>query len=155
LFSVQPCAAAAVQESSVDYQPATVSATRQPRTSSGGELVTIPGSSFVLDPNITNPKIVVVSGSATSTYVLAYLNVSGGAGGGITVFPEANGSAPAFVTVPVQNPPQNITVENVYFPAGGTGPSPAGPVCSTGAGINEFSETLKRPRTKSARSNGP
>ncbi len=148
-FSIQPCAAAKVSVSSVYYQPAEGSATRQPRTGSGGELVTMPGSSFTPDPNITGPTVPVQTNvnpniviGATS-YALAYINVSGGAGGGITVFPDANGGTPDFVTVPVQNPPQNIYVENVYFPVGGPGkPCPPNEVCSTGASIDEFSETL-------------
>jgi hypothetical protein len=144
LFSVQPCAAASVQVSSVYYQPPTGSATRQPRTGSVAQLVTVPGSSFTPNPNITeatvsvptNPNPNISIGSAT--YALAYVNISGGAGGGITVFPGANTD---FVTVPVQSPAQNIVVENVYFPVGG-GPCPPNTVCNTGADIDEYSETL-------------
>jgi hypothetical protein len=144
LLSVRPCAAASVLESSVYYQPPTASATRQPRTNSAGQLVTVSGSQLTLNPNITtatvsvptNPNPNIPIGSAT--YALAYVNVSGGAGGGITVFP---GATVYGVTVPVQSPAQNIVVENVYFPTGGGGPCAPNTVCGT-AYIDEFSETL-------------
>jgi len=162
LFSIQPCGAAEVLVCSVYYQPATGSGTRQPRTGSGGQLVTIPGYSFgfsfVPGPGITpppvpvatnpNPKIVfgpyIVLGAppTTITYALAYVNVSGGAGGAITVFPGANGNMLPYVNVPVQNPPQNINVENVYFPVVEGPPCKPDTVCSTSADIDEFSETL-------------
>jgi hypothetical protein len=144
-FSVRPCAAASVAEYSVYYKPPTGSATRQPRTGTAGQLVTVPGSQLTLNPNITtdtvsvptNPNPNIVIGS--TTYVLAYVNISGGAGGGITVFPGANVFG---VTVPVPSPAQNIVVESVYFPTGGGGGScPKNTVCSTGADIDEFSET--------------
>jgi len=143
LFSAGPCAAASVVEYSVYYKPPSASATRQPRTGSAAQLVTVSGSQFTLNPNITettvsvptNPNPNISIGSAT--YALAFVNVSGGAGGGVTVFPGANTD---FVTVPVQSPAQNIVVENVYFPGGGGG-CPPNTVCSTGADIDEFSET--------------
>jgi hypothetical protein len=70
---------------------------------------------------------------------LAYVNIYGGAGGGITVFPGAN---VYFVMVPVQSSAQNIAVQYVYFPAGGGSRCAPNTVCGTGADIDEFSETL-------------
>lgn len=145
LFSVGPCAAASVVEYSVYYQPPTASATRQPRTGSAGQLAMVSGSELTLNPNITtatvsvptNPNPNIPIGSTTNA--LAYVNVSGGAGGGVTVFP---GATVYGVTVPVQSPAQNIVVENVYCPAGGGTICPPNTVCSTDAYIDEFSETL-------------
>jgi len=152
LFSIQPCAAAAVQVSSVYYQPGTSSATRQPRSAMGGKFVTIPGTSYSPDPDLVPPlvnvstapqqKLEITSGTppTTATYALAFVNVSGGADGGISVFPDTNGTMPTFIQVPVQTPPQDINVVNVYFPVGGSS-CPPNKVCNTAASIDEFRET--------------
>lgn len=148
LFS-EPCSAAKLVETSVYYQPPTSSGTRQPRTGSGGKFITVPGLPLTLNPNISNTQIAPTNAAqklgpiSGITYTLVYINVSGGAGGSITVFPDANGDTPASVTVHVQNPPQDITVENVYLPTGGP-PCPPNTVCGTSAAavIDEFSEDL-------------
>ncbi len=151
-YAAQPSAAASVEESSVFYQAGTAGATRQPRSSGAGQLVTIPGSVFTPAQNISGPSVpvstapaqtvVVGAPPATTTYGLVYVSITGGAGGGITVFPDANGNTPFSVDVPLDSPPQNIFVQNVYFPIGGPGgPCPPNQTCSTAADIDEGNET--------------
>jgi hypothetical protein len=143
LCSAQPTIAASVEVFSVYFQPPATGSTRQPRFGTTGQLATIPGSQYTPDPTVTgssvevttNPvrTIVLGTGPTQTTLTLVYVSITGGAGGGITVFPDAGGDMPDFVTVPLQTPPQNISVENVYFPSGGQGGG-------SGAGIDEFSE---------------
>ncbi len=145
LCALAPSLAATMSEVSVYFQPATGPTGRQPRTGSGGQLVTIPNSSFPLGGPLsgsstsapTNPKpSTTVDGS---NYSLAFISITGGAAGGITVFPGADTYS---VPVPLQDPPQDILVQNVYFLSGPTWPCPAGTVCPSIADIDEFSETL-------------
>jgi hypothetical protein len=145
LCAIPPAVAATMSEVSVFYQPPTSSAGRQPRTGSGGQLVTVPNSSFPLGGPLSGPSTSAPTNAeptisvGTTTYNLAFISISGGAAGGITVFPGANIFS---VAVPLQDPPQNILVENVYFPTGVGPPCPPNTVCGSGASIDEFSETL-------------
>ncbi|MGA2293396.1 hypothetical protein [Bradyrhizobium sp.] len=146
LYAIPPTVAATMTEVSVFYQPPTSSAGRQPRTGSGGQLVTVPNSGFPLGGPLSGPSTSAPTNAeptisvGTTTYNLAFISISGGAAGGITVFPGANIFS---VAVPLQDPPQNILVENVYFPVSGSGPPcPPNTVCGSGANIDEFSETL-------------
>jgi hypothetical protein len=158
LVAIQQCAAqtVSVHEVGVYYRPAAAGATRQPRSSLGGEFVVIPGLTYSYPTPInngTNPPSVLVTtnpqtpysfippGAAASlTVSLAYINILGGAGGGIALFAGPDGSYQSNLTVPVQDSDQIITVEYLYFPPGG-GSCPTGTVCSTGAAIDEISET--------------
>lgn len=153
LFAV-PSAMAQVVDTAVYYQPGASGATRIPRSvGSGGHLVTLYGPTSVVPqttagetlPVFTAPSSTVVVPAMGATpqrsYALVYVNVSGGADGGISIFPDALGNFPPTVPVTVSTPAQPIAVQFVYFPVGGSGSCPANTVCSSGAYIDEFSET--------------
>ena len=122
------------------------------RGANGSELQPIPATCFSGGEINQNPQpvstdfaltLTLPTGSATgpTTYTLAYLNITGGAAGSITVFPPnpaiPNSVSVPYVTVPIPLPAQNINVELVYFPGGGGG----GP---TNAFFDEYDATNGR-----------
>ena len=158
LLAVQPCAAQPCGSATppcliydyVYYQPGTGTRYPPPRSSNSGRFLRFYSDPFgsvnanqTYQPS-TNPKSPYPVGG--STYSLAYVNVSGGQEGGITVFPDTHGdfNIPGQVSVTVQTgtpgtPPPNIVVLYVYFPVGGR-PCPPNQKCATGASIDEFDE---------------
>ena len=124
-FSVQLAVAATATQTVVYYQPSSGVGARQPRTNTGGTFVSFPGLGGVLNSNLTPGDVVGVSPGTMNPnlmignqpYALAFVNISGGANGAVTVFPPLSDNP--WVSVTAQSPPQNIVVELVYFPAGG------------------------------------
>jgi hypothetical protein len=100
---------------------------------------------------LTPGAIVPVPTGAPSTwtvgsikYGLAYVNVTGGAGGGISIFPDANGNFPQAVNVPLpasSNPRINIDAYYFLISSGGPGGPGCHVNCPSGASIGEFSDT--------------
>jgi hypothetical protein len=146
VFPAQPRASAQETLTLWHYQPGT-GGTRQPRTGTGGHFATLAGPTVVggaLTPGATIP----VQTSMPSTYPsatpglhygLAYISITGGAEGGISVFPDAGGTLPLTVNVTLPTTPNpQIAVNVYYFPEGG-GPCPPGAVCGN-AYIDEFGE---------------
>jgi len=128
------------------YQPGT-GGTRQPRTGTGGNFVTFGGPTMVggaLIPGATIPVQTSMQSKYPSAnpaiyYVLAFVSITGGAEGGISVFPDAGGTLPLTVSVTLPNTPNpQIAVNAYYFPEGGS--CPPGAVCGD-AYIDEFGET--------------
>lgn len=132
------------------YQPASAGATRQPRTGNSAHFVAFdgpvsvggaftPGANNNVETGVTNTW---VNNGVTPpiTYTVAFVSITGGAGGDITVFPDSGGNLPLTVSVPIPNTanPQ-VAVNAYYFPSGGA-PCPANIVCGTGADIDQFSE---------------
>jgi hypothetical protein len=128
-------------ERSSFYQAGDGTHTRQPRYMGAGSLESLTADQFIgsLDAKQAGKAISVQVGplhqqigSPPTDYILVYTNILGGAGGTTTVFPD--GMGPFFVPVTLQNPIQDIMIQNVYFPSGiGNGPS-------TTAYIDEFNE---------------
>ena len=58
-------------------------------------------------------------------YALAYVNITGGAGGGISVFPNSMGSMPLSVPVLLPSTPTPRIYVNATVPSGGGRPCPA------------------------------
>lgn len=131
------------------YVPGTAPATRQPRTAGSAHFALLeppltlsggftPGTNASIftqfcDPWCgTNPNPPVV-------YRLAFVSISGGAGGDITVFPAP--TLPPTVPVPIPTTGTPFIAVNVYyFPTGGGGACPPTEVCPTGAFIDEIGE---------------
>ncbi|HME57639.1 MAG TPA: hypothetical protein VKF63_04830 [Terracidiphilus sp.] len=130
------------------YQPGT-SGTRQPRTGSGGLFVIFSGPSVVggaLTPGATIPVQTTMpspypSPNPAIQYVLAYVSISGGANGDITVFPDSAGIMPLTENVTLPNTPNPKIAVNAYYTPEGGGPCPPGKVCGT-AYIDQFDEVL-------------
>ncbi len=137
------CAAQQETGNYLYYQASSGQQTRYPtRTSGSGTLAPLPppcpqtygpqpAGSFVVT---AAPQTCKIGGT---TYSLAYVSVTGSQTGSITVFPDGNGNIAS--PIPVKLGQANITVNYVYFPAGG-GPCPTNQMCPTGADIDEFSE---------------
>jgi len=133
------------------YQPGS-GGTRQPRTGTGPHFVTLAGPTTVGGALVSGSTVAVqtampttwtTSGMPPAQYALAYVSITGGAGGGISVFPNAQGNLPLTVNVTLPTTPNpQIGVNAYYFPVGA--PCPAGQTCGGGgsaAEIDEFSET--------------
>jgi hypothetical protein len=125
------------------YQPGASPATRYPtRSAAAGRIVPIPGMQPLPGGTfgIGSQAIPLAAPSAppVANYALAYVVVTGGAGGAVTVFPNASDSVPPSVPITVQSN-VNIVVDVVYFPAGGA--ACTAPPCPTAASVDEFSET--------------
>jgi hypothetical protein len=124
--------------------------TRQPRTGTSGRFVTLDGPATVGGPLVPGSTVAVqtsvpatwtTSSTPPATYGLAFISITGGAEGGISVFPDIHGILPLTVNVTLPNTPNPQLVVNVYyFPVGG--PCPAGMTCGGGSGaaIDEFGE---------------
>jgi hypothetical protein len=146
VFPVQPRASAQETLTFWNYQPGT-GGTRQPRTGTSGHFVKLAGPTTVGGPLVPGSTIAVQtsmpstypSASPLLHYGLAYISITGGAEGGISVFPDASGTLPLTVNVTLPNTPNpQIAVNVYYFPEGG-GPCPPGMVCGTEY-IDEFGE---------------
>jgi hypothetical protein len=158
LLAVEPCAAQTLQYSHVHYQSPSPS-TRYP-TRSSSSLVPIaqltpqpdplaPGVYPALPINPITPCYVAsststtcssTSSSTTTTYYLAYISVTGGQGGAITVFPDSSGSFTTTPYLPVTvQAGAHIVVQYVYWSGGGS--CPTGQQCPTAAAIDEFDES--------------
>jgi len=146
IFPLMPRASAQETLSYWYYQPGS-GGTRQPRTGTSGHFVRIAGPTTVggaLAPNST----VAVQTSMPSSYpsptpglhyALAYISITGGIEGGMSVFPDAGGTLPLTVNVTLPGTPNpQIAVNVYYFPVGG-GPCPPGQVCGA-AYIDEFGD---------------
>jgi hypothetical protein len=145
-FPELPCASAQETLNFLRYVPGT-GGTRQPRTSNGGQFMKF-ASSQVGIPNTPGATISVQTSFQTpypSTtqgiqYVLSYVNILGGANGGINVNPDANGIMPQTTNVTLQNTSDPTLIVNAYYyPEGGT--CPPGQVCGT-AYIDQFDDVL-------------
>jgi len=149
VFPVTPRASAQETLTYWYYQPGT-GGTRIPRTGTSGHFVTLAGPTVVggtLTPGATIPVQTSFPSTWTSStnpasqYALAFVSINGGAEGGISIFPESNGTLPLTVNVilPNTSKPQ-IIVDVYYFPVGG--PCPTGESCGGGSGaaIDEFGE---------------
>ena len=123
------------------YRPPAVGATRIPRTSNGGALVTL---NSVNAGGITGtPHQVTLSASPTMTinnlpYVLVSATVSGGLQGVAQAYPDSTGTLPTYVAVWVGN--ADIIVTYVYLPAGGPGRCAAPPCVGSSAVLDEASD---------------
>jgi hypothetical protein len=151
VFPDQPRAAAQETLTYWYYQPGT-GGTRIPRTGTSGHFVTLAGPTTVggaLSPGATIPVQTSFPSTWTNTsttpasqYALAFVSISGGAEGGITIFP-GYGQLTVNVTLPSTSKPQ-IIVDVYYFPVGGGGctptPSQPCPPGSTEAVIDEWGE---------------
>jgi hypothetical protein len=131
------------------YQPASAGATRQPRTGNcahfvnfdgpapvGGPLT--PGANNNIETGVTN-SWVNNSVNPPVTYTVAFVSISGGAAGDITVFPDSGGNLPLTTPVPIPTGSTMAAVNAYYFPSGGA-PCPPNTVCGTGADIDQFGE---------------
>ena len=150
VFPDQPRASAQETLTYWYYHPGS-GGTRQPRTGTSGRFVTLAGPATVGGPLVPGSTVAVQTSmpstwinSSTmppSQYALAFVSITGGAGGGISVFPDSHGILPLTVNVTLPNTanPQ-IAVNVYYFPVGGGGPCPPGTMCGSGADIDEFGE---------------
>jgi hypothetical protein len=152
VFPEQPRAAAQETLTYFYYQPGT-GGTRIPRTGTSGHFVTLAGptevggaltSGATIPVQTSFPSTWTTSTTPPSQYALAFVNISGGKEGGISIFPESNGTLPLTVNVTLpSNANPKIDVNVYYFPAGGSGctPTPGHP-CPPGSGaaIDEFGE---------------
>jgi len=145
----QPRANAQVTLTYWGYQAGAASATRQPRTSTGGQFADIFGPATTSCGTTFSGKTANVGmGCVSSTwgptpslplqYVLAYVSISGGAGGDITVFLNAQGKLPASVPVPLASTTNPVIAVNAYYYP--TGSCSAGQSCTTAAVIDEYGE---------------
>ncbi|MGO9316473.1 MAG: hypothetical protein ACLPXT_12270 [Terracidiphilus sp.] len=150
VFPDQPRATAQETLTYFYYQPGT-GGTRQPRTGTSPHFVTLAGPTVVggtLTPGTTIPVQTSfpstwnTSTTPPSQYALAFVSISGGAEGGITIFPESNGTLPLTVNVILPNTPKpQIIVDVYYFPVGGPCTIPTGCVGGgSGAAIDEWGE---------------
>jgi hypothetical protein len=151
VFPAQPRANAQETLTYWHYQPVSGSVTRQPRTPTSAQFVpfngpfTAGGALVPGQPNNvftgvttqwpvpnTNPQII---------YNLAFVSISGGAYGDITVFPDSTGVVQAVTSVTLPNNPNpQVSVNAYYIPSGGAGCTP-GLLCGTAAIIDEFGES--------------
>ena len=136
------------------YQPSASGATRSPVRSSGsGHFVKLDGPADI-GPAIRNTTQAVqtqesttIPGSPNVTYVLAYVTVTGGLQGDVNVYADASGVFPIQVPVDVPDVANPKIYVNAYYfetascPPGEICGCPAGQVCSTGASIDEFSDS--------------
>lgn len=146
VFPDQPSASAQETLTYWYYQPGS-GGTRQPRTGTSGHFVTLAGPTVVggaLTPGATIPVQTSFPSTWTTPttppkqYGLAFVSISGGAGGGISVFPGFSS-----LTVPVilpNTPHPQIIVDVYYFPEGGGGPCTVPTGCGSEAAIDEFGE---------------
>jgi hypothetical protein len=150
LFPDQPRANAQETITYWYYQPATAGATRQPRTGNSAKFVAFYGPVTEGGPWTPGANNNVFTGATKSwpvpntnpqiTYNLAFVSITGGAGGDITVFPDSTGNVPVITSVPVPNTANTLIAVNAYyFPSGGS-PCPPNVVCGSGADIDEFGE---------------
>jgi len=146
VFPDQPRASAQESLSFWYYQPGS-GGTRQPRTGTSGHFVRIAGPTPVGGALVSGSTIAVQtsmpgtypSPSPELHYALAYVSITGGAEGGITVFPDAGGTLPLTVNVTLPTTPNPQVAVNVYyFPVGG-GPCPPGATCGV-VYIDEFGD---------------
>lgn len=133
------------------YQPSTGGATRQPRPVNGGHFVSFLGPASLscgttISGHTANVGMSCVPGtwipnnSSNTQYVLVYLSITGGAGGDVTVFPNAQDQLPASLPLELPNIPNpQIGVNAYYFVTGGSA-CPAGQSCGSAAIIDEFGE---------------
>jgi len=122
------------------FRPPSAGATRIPRSSGAGALVTLSN-----DPagNIQGVFNVPLFSSPNKTinsapYTLVSATILGGAEGVTEVFPDANGVLPPRVTVQVGSSP--IDVEYTYMPSSGVGPPCNTSPCPSSVWIDEASE---------------
>ena len=150
VFPAQPRALAQENLSYWYYQPGS-GGTRQPRTGTSAHFVRLAGPTVVggaLTPGTTIPVQTSMPSTWTTAstppamYALAFVSITGGAEGDISVFPDTHGNLPLTVnvTIPSTTNPQ-IGVNAYYFPEGS--PCPAGETCGGGSGadIDEFGDT--------------
>ena len=142
---VSPCAAQVFLTGYV-YRPGASGAERSPARTpgSGGQFVKLNGPVNVGAAPAGQTIVVQTSEAKTigspPLYVLAFVNVTGGIEGGLSVFADATGTFPLSVEVTVPNVGNpRISVDAFYFPAGGSCSS--GGVCPAGARVDEFSGT--------------
>ncbi|HEY1211283.1 MAG TPA: hypothetical protein VGE85_18100 [Terracidiphilus sp.] len=130
------------------YYLHSASGTRQPRTPTTVAFAPLSGPSQEACGTLAQGNVCldqVWSSITTSTlpkkqYSLAYVSITGGVNGDITVFPDAGGSVPATVKVTFPNTPNpQINVIAYYYPVGGS--CPPGAACGT-AYIDQFDEVL-------------
>jgi hypothetical protein len=133
------------------YQPASAGATRQPRTGNSAHFVAFygpvsvggtwtPGANNNVQTGVTETWT-VPNTNPPVTYSVAFVSITGGAGGDITVFPDSTGNVPVITSVPIPkiaNP--QVAVNAYYFPSGGGAPCPPNVVCGTGADIDQWGE---------------
>lgn len=148
VFPDQPRASAQETLTFWHYQPGS-GGTRQPRTGTSGHFVTLAGPTTVGGALVLGSTVAVQtsmpstypSSTPSLHYVLAYISITGGAEGGISVFPDSSGTLPLTVNVTLPTTPNpQIAVNVYYFPVGGP-PCPVGTVCPSAASIDEFGET--------------
>lgn len=151
VFPDQPRASAQETLTYFYYQPGS-GGTRQPRTGTSAHFVTLAGPTVVggaLTPGATIPVQTSFPSTWTTPttppqqYGLAFVSISGGAEGGISIFPDSNGTLPLTVNVILPSTPKpQILVDVYYFPEGSS--CPTGMSCGggggSGAAIDEFGE---------------
>jgi hypothetical protein len=151
-LSVFPAPRASAQETLTIwyYQTGMYGSTRQPRTGTSGHFVKLAGPTTVggaLVPGATVPVQTVMPFSwnplQAPGYTLAFVNITGGAEGGISVFPDSSGHLPLTVNVALPNTPNPKIAVNVYYflGSGGGGGCPGHGNCLASATIDEFSDT--------------
>jgi len=144
------------------YQPPTSPPipTRSPtRTANAGHFVDLSTisycSTFVNSGQIpqtassaANPGTVNVSAGQRCTgsaqqpvYQLAYVNLSGGPSGPVTVFADANGLLKENLVQQAFPSGSHVVAQAVYFVIGGSGP-PCAPACSSASYVDEYNDTL-------------
>ncbi|MGA3160930.1 MAG: hypothetical protein ABSC77_06905 [Terracidiphilus sp.] len=148
VFPDQPRANAQITLTLWGYKAGSASATRQPRSLNGGQFSNLSGPNpnnditcaTSLSGSTATQKLECIStiwqSSAPSqpTYVLAYVNISGGGYGNINVVAPL----PASIQVPnvnIANPA--IVVNAYYYPSG---PCPPNQTCSSAAVFDEYDE---------------
>jgi hypothetical protein len=148
-FTVLPRAHAQESLTYFYYQPES-GGKRIPHTGTPARFVILAGPTTVGGPLSPGTNVAVQTGmpstytNSSGSYGLAYVNITGGAGGGISVFPDANGNLPLTVSVPLpQSSNPQINVNAYYFPISSGPGHPCNPPCPTGsaASIGEFSDT--------------
>jgi hypothetical protein len=150
IFPAQPRANAQVTLTYWGYEPPTTGTTRQPRSGGNGQYNVIfgPATTSYCSTSISGKTDTVGMACVSSTwgptpssptpYALAFVSISGGSGGDITVFLNGQGQLPASVPVPVSSATTPaIAVNAYYFP---TGSCAAGQTCSSAAVIDEYDE---------------
>jgi hypothetical protein len=145
-LSVQPAIAQGtiVSVSKVYYQPRTDGGARQPPTVTGGRFVVFQHYFYPVEPNLPGDQYGYTPDGAPSytlpsgTYELAFVNITGGYQGAITVFPPFNVPQPQ-VALRLLDPAKTIFAAYVYFPVRVSGP-PCPARCPTAAYIDEYNE---------------
>ena len=142
MITAAACGAQVVTLTGYVYQPGSMPATRSPvRSASASRFVEIYYSADqgpVTPGRIAEPVATTTLKEDPTIYALGFITVSGGMQGDITVFPDSNSDFPLSVPVDIPNIPNpTIAVKAFYFP----GQCPANTVCSTGASIDEYSDT--------------